>query len=1289
MLKFYTNRITRAFTLVESLVSLSIISGIASVGYVGFIEIKASSKGVKLEQDVAVVNNALNIYKAHGGVIDSRESFQNILDKLKTVPSDESIKEIIGLRDSMIDQRLSVVMQSDKGAKSSEPRALWDFHKKKFKISRSGKKGIKAFIIDPELLIHNKVKENRNSNLKLAKHSKWVWDYKDHISDLGENILPVSLLSSDSLTDRESDGYQGALKLNMPSLNIVGGKYPLLDFEKFSLSISNPNPKDSSRIFYTTNGNQWLPYSGESITVNPGDTIAAMSASLEPRSWLDSGTSVNTYKANPVELELRLSARDNPVDYRMMGGQMVKDSNLGRVGSEIFVSLHNNDQIPKRFIDPEKFNIVWSLDDTRDFNFREGNVVNNFSKGYGETSISHSISNWEGKNNLSVNVVAKSLEPLIFNDSKISSVLIGINKLRLEEPISDVSKNGDIGNGTGISLIPLNKSGVLPEGWRIYYTTNGIDPGTDQFGEPLYGDLYTSPIVLESSDVDVFRIKARVYGPEGYSNWFSPSMPKMFSFNRWNVPEWDGYIGGVFHKRTVASYFNIRQHKIRGGVDPTFNPEQGLNGIGRAIALQKDGKVIVGGEFTTANGIKSNRIVRFDSNGKVDKTFSTGDGFDDDVLAIAVQPDGKIVVGGKFQKFNGEYRMGLARLNNDGSIDQNFNVGRGVHTDQNGWVHGLAIQKKGWSNTVSEPKDSFKIIVAGCFTRYDNFPAFSLARIHLNGQLDMSFDTSLGVQGIVHGLCVQDDGGIIIGGNFEKYDGVKRKNVARVKAGSGEIDRSFDPGSGTSSPVYTVNSYRNGKIFIGGSFKRFNEIDVSSVARLLVNGSYDESFHFNNEVGYKNWTVHSSCIDAGENIYIGGELIVNEESVDCRPFIKLGVNGKISNDYIPEKLRNGSAVYAITERSNGRSIITGKFPEFYTKKTENIARINTKTGSLDQSFDIGVGADGKVNVVKNLSDGNSIVAGKFTSINNVGRNYIAKVSPVGEVLNFTSKVEGGEVTAVAEQPDGKIVIGGAFTSVEGNYNLKGIARLNPDGSVDETFVLPGEISRRWVQGHPWKSWIGSWQTDSSSGFDGSVESIKILADKSILVCGGFRHFGNFSQPCIALLNENGTLNNRISLSKGNIPSSGVAHDSLILKNGSIYIVGDFPGKIMRFNKEGQLDSGFYPDSIDSVIRSVALGRGGKIIIAGKFNKVGGRNMSAVAFLNQDGTCDVSFQSRFKPDGDFFKVLGLPSGGAVLVGGFTKYGDIHSRGIVKLKDNGEIDDSFGDSDLEVTSILTSE
>ena len=146
--------------------------------------------------------------------------------------------------------------------------------------------------------------------------------------------------------------------------------------------------------------------------------------------------------------------------------------------------------------------------------------------------------------------------------------------------------------------------------------------------------------------------------------------------------------------------------------------------------------------------------------------------------------------------------MGLARLNEDGSLDSTFNVGRGVHTDQNGWVHGLAIQKEGWGNNRVASEDPYKLIVAGCFTRYNNYPAFSLARVHLNGLLDKTFDTSNGVRGIVHGVCVQNNGKVVIGGNFEKYDGIKRKNIARVNADSGKLDQGFDPGRGTNAPVY-------------------------------------------------------------------------------------------------------------------------------------------------------------------------------------------------------------------------------------------------------------------------------------------------------------------------------------------------------------------------------------------------------------------------------------------------------------------------------------------------------
>ena len=95
----------------------------------------------------------------------------------------------------------------------------------------------------------------------------------------------------------------------------------------------------------------------------------------------------------------------------------------------------------------------------------------------------------------------------------------------------------------------------------------------------------------------------------------------------------------------------------------------------------------------------------------MDQSFNPGDGFDDEVLALLIQPDGKIVVGGKFKKYNNKWRMGIARLNSDGSLDDSFQVGRGVHSDQNGWVHALTIQDQGLLSSGGEESDNYKIIV--------------------------------------------------------------------------------------------------------------------------------------------------------------------------------------------------------------------------------------------------------------------------------------------------------------------------------------------------------------------------------------------------------------------------------------------------------------------------------------------------------------------------------------------------------------------------------------------------
>ena len=85
----------------------------------------------------------------------------------------------------------------------------------------------------------------------------------------GENV-PVNLVEADDFSELSSEIYDGPLELNMPSFSIVGGKYSLDFFADANLLISNPNPENSSRIFYTSDGNNWSAYNGESILVDPG-----------------------------------------------------------------------------------------------------------------------------------------------------------------------------------------------------------------------------------------------------------------------------------------------------------------------------------------------------------------------------------------------------------------------------------------------------------------------------------------------------------------------------------------------------------------------------------------------------------------------------------------------------------------------------------------------------------------------------------------------------------------------------------------------------------------------------------------------------------------------------------------------------------------------------------------------------------------------------------------------------------------------------------------------------------
>src|SRR5207245_922133 len=105
-----------------------------------------------------------------------------------------------------------------------------------------------------------------------------------------------------------------------------------------------------------------------------------------------------------------------------------------------------------------------------------------------------------------------------------------------------------------------------------------------------------------------------------------------------------------------------------------------------AVCVQPDGKVLIGGEFSNIDGVGRAGIARLNANGSLDTSFNPGNALS--VYALALQPDGKILVGGDFTALNGTNATRIARLNTNGTVDMTFNAGAGA----NGTVLSLAVQ---------------------------------------------------------------------------------------------------------------------------------------------------------------------------------------------------------------------------------------------------------------------------------------------------------------------------------------------------------------------------------------------------------------------------------------------------------------------------------------------------------------------------------------------------------------------------------------------------------------------
>lgn len=371
-----------------------------------------------------------------------------------------------------------------------------------------------------------------------------------------------------------------------------------------------------------------------------------------------------------------------------------------------------------------------------------------------------------------------------------------------------------------------------------------------------------------------------------------------------------------------------------GSLDPTYTVGTGANGRVYTLAAQQDGKHIVGGAFTTYNGSTANRVARVNRNGTLDASFATGTGANGQVNHVAVDGNGKVLLGGTFTAYNGTACARLVRLNTNGSIDAGFTTGTGF----NGAV------------TYVLPQADGKVIVVGAFTAFNGTPRGRVARLNTDGSLDATYAAGTGANGDVYGAALDGEGRLLIGGLFTSVNGVARTNIARLTT-SGAADAGFNPGAGPNNAVYCVAVQRDGRVLIGGMFTSYNGMTPSArIARLDRNGTYDNTFAVG--TGFNSW-VYTITLQGDGKVLAGGDFSTYNGGARNR-MVRLNTNGSVDAAFSTGTTFN-NWVYAITWQPEGLTTVAGGFTSFNGTARNRIARLRT---GCDENVQLTVKTDG-------------------------------------------------------------------------------------------------------------------------------------------------------------------------------------------------------------------------------------------------------------------------------------------------------------------------------------------
>ncbi len=747
-------------------------------------------------------------------------------------------------------------------------------------------------------------------------------------------------------------------------------------------------------------------------------------------------------------------------------------------------------------------------------------------------------------------------------------------------------------------------------------------------------------------------------------------------------------VAGEFSSFDGVARAGLARLTLDGSLDHTFDPGTGTDAPVTGLIPLPDDRVIATGRFTVFDGISRIGIVRLTSGGGVDPSFLPGaqllkPGRIGGPIAVAVQPDGSVILDGRVFGVGGEPLLRLIRLNLDGSLDQQF----GANLHLRDWnVNAVACDEEGNAFAAGDfgypfgDSDTGVLrlhpdgTLDGTFRARAGLPVVddvilqpdgkvlilhiasaSLVRLQADGGVDLTFrppqvrernDLAIRV------AAVRRDGGILIGGGFEAVNGIRRRGIASLLP-DGSLDLGFDPLAGFGGPGVlrgnTLLPLPDGRVLVAGLFNEFDGFGTPSLARLKRDY----------ESGTNRIYVALSYLQQSEAISPVEVLVVRAGNASQPATVQYNTTGGSAAPDLDFTPQAGALAFAPGERLK-RVVV----PLVDDRDEEGYEVFELRIDGVSEGAVLDAQSVSRIWV----EDDDRFYALEFED----RPEYV--VTEASEMARLRVRIESRSFTV----PDQRL-----FTiQTEDRSTVVGRDYLLPTGKP----LLANLFYDSWS----WPFMFGQIHVPvvDNSMFDGP-RSFQV----SLVALAQNVKIGSRSNAVVRIVDDDTAAGSARRFNGVVNRLGGVPQDKGLAAGRFTVVDGHRRNRLARLQRDGAVDLEFEPGAgLDGEVTALALQSDGKIIVGGRFTHANGLPRPCLARFHSDGAVDTSFASGLGwahsrgPEAAVVLALAVQPDGKFLAAGYgDDFGGMRIEGIARALPDGSPDRSFATVDLPLQTI----